>query len=73
MMKRKAMMPPATMVKPGTMKEMPQLDSTQTEARREPRILPKEACEFQKPKMRPRRCLPNQLPTRATAAGNPVA
>lgn len=51
--KKKQMMPTAAMMMPGTTKERPQAEETQTPAMSDPKMLPTEVCEFQMPMIKP--------------------
>lgn len=58
------MTPMAAMMRPGTMKERPQLEETQYPAIREPRMFPTEVWEFQSPMMSPRLPTPQDFITK---------
>ena len=57
---------------PGTIKLKPQSVSTYLAAIKLPKIFPREVCEFQIPKIKPRLPFPNQFPTTVTTPGQPV-
>lgn len=97
------MTPMTAIMTPGTTKDRPQADETQTPAMSDPKMLPTEVCEFQMPMINPLLVgwwdragvggardqqgpgpglgvagqsthfpFPNQFPTQATTAGQPV-
>lgn len=64
--------PAPDIMAPGTMKDKPQLYSTNAPATTAPTMFPMFVCAFQRPKIVPREERGNHLATTTTTAGHPV-